>query len=371
MHFQHCRRKRNEVYILAYDEIYNELKSKMGDDPAANEAMLRKEAERFIREKNNDGTAAAGNLIMENMPEEKRNEIIRITHIDGIRLDRYYNNIDKLVDERNITEAKVLAEKLYKKITVEFKETEKERFVSLRNPFEENLFQLLFKQEKTLTRAPYDFARYITTYAYILTELGSPLDAIPVLQKAIEFNPVDCGPKFELAEVYKRLKNKKRLIEITIETLKVASSPAAIARCYANMGYSLTDFQEFDDAAAFYTASVMAYPDPAIPMEMQHLADLKGSPVQYVGREKIEEILEKYGMEFGPNQDVISVAAQLASYYLGRKDLYNALNAMKLTYGLTGDENLKEMILKYEPIVRGDKPGKSGITQTVNENPEE
>lgn len=341
---------------MAYNDIYNELKSKMGEDKAANEAMLRKEAERFIREKNNDGIAAAGDLIMENMPEEKRNEIIRITHIDGIRLDQYYDKIDKLVDERNITEAKVLAEKLYKKITVEFKETEKERFVSLRNPFEENLFQLMYKTDKTLTRAPYDFARYITTYAYILTEAGSPLDAIPVLQKAIEFNPVDCGPKFELAEVYKRLKNKKRLIEITQETLKVASSPNAIARCYANMGYILTDFQAFDDAAAFYTASVMAAPNPSIPLEMQHLADLKGSPVRYIGREKMEEIMQKYDIKFGPDPQVVTVAAQLSSYYLGKDDIPNALRTLKITYGLTNDENIKNIILKYEPIKKEDAP---------------
>lgn len=63
----------------------------------------------------------------------------------------------------------------------------------------------------------------------------------------------------------------------------------------------------------------MTAPHPAIPMEMQHLADLKGSPVQYVGLEKVKEILDKYGMGFGPNPDVINVAAQLASYYLGKR----------------------------------------------------
>ena len=105
-------------------------------------------------------------------------------------------------------------------------------------------------------------------------------------------------------------------------------------------------------------------------MEMQHLADLKGSPVQYVGLEKIKDVLGKYGMEFGPNQDVISVAAQLASYYLGKKDLYNALNAMKLTYGLTRDEKLKEIILKYEPPKENSSNDKPDITQTVNEKPE-
>lgn len=355
---------------MAYDEIYNELKSKMGDDPFANEDMLRSEAERFIREKNTDGVNAAGALIIENMPEDKRNEIIRVTHIDGVRLDEYYDKIDKLVTERNITEAKVLAEKLYKKINVEFKETDKERFVCLRNPFEDNLFQLMYKPEKKLSRAPFDFARYITTYGYILTEAGSPLDAIPVLQKAIEYNPVDCGPRFELAEVYKRLKNKKRLIELTAETLKIASAPQALARCYANMGYILTDFAEYDDAVAFYTASVMAAPDPAIPLEMQHLANLKGSPVQYVGKEKIEEVLEKYGMRFGPEPAVVNVAAELAAYYIGRKDLYNGLKAMKLTYGLTGDENIKKMILKYEPVVNPRKGEKPNITRTVNEDPE-
>ena len=356
---------------MAYDEIYNELKGKMTDDKAANEAMLKQEFERFLREKNDDATSAAADLIMENMPEEKRDEIIRITHIDGVSLEEYYEKIDKLLDERNINDAKILAEKLYKKITVDFKETENERFVSFRNPFEDNLYQVLFKPDKTLTRTPYDFPKFITTYAYILTEAGSPYDAIPVLEKAMEYNPVDCGPKFELAEVYKRLKNKKRLIEITAETLRVASSPQAIARCYANMGYMLTDFGEYDDAVAFYTASVMADAHPSIPMEMQHLADLKGSPIQYVGREKINEVFEKYDMTFGPNQEVVNVAAQLGAYYLGQKNIKYALNAMKITYGLTRDQELRKIILKYEGVVFPERTQKPDITQTVNENPEE
>ncbi|MBR3759894.1 MAG: tetratricopeptide repeat protein [Ruminococcus sp.] len=356
---------------MAYDEIYNELKEKMTDDKAANEAMLKKEFERFLNERNDNGTNAAAKLIMENMPEDMRDEILRITHIDGIGLEEYYGKIDKLIDEHNINEAKILAEKLYKKIILDFKETEKEKFVSFRNPFEDNLCQTLFKSEKTLTRTPFDFPKFITTYAYILTEAGSPYDAIPVLQKAMEYNPVDCGPKFELAEVYKKLRNKKRLIELTIETLRVASSPQAIARCYANMGYILTDFGEFDDAVAFYTASAMADPNPAIPREMQHLADLKGSPIQYVGREKIKEVLEKYDMTFGPNQEVVNVAAQLAAYYLGQKNIKYALNAMKITYGLTRDQELRKVILKYEGVVFPEDTKKPDITQTVNENPEE
>ena len=334
---------------MTYDEILEQLRGKLGEDREQNYEILRKEAEKFAADGNKDGFEAANVLMIENMPESRRNEINRITHVDGIRLDKLYEQITGLINEKKYVEAKPLAERLYKKITVEFKETDDVKYVSLRNPFEDNLYQLLFKPEKTLTRTPFDFSKYITAYAYLLFETGSPLDAIPVLERAIEFNPVDCGPKFELAEVYKLLKNKRRLQEVTQETLKVASSPAAIARCYANMGYSLTDAQEYEDAAAFYVASVMMAPNPAIPMEMQHLADLKGSPIIRPEHDAVVETLKEYDMDLGPNQDVVKVAAELSSYYLQNNDIPNALNAMKITYNLTLDERVKQLILKYDP----------------------
>lgn len=359
---------------MSYDEIIEELRSKLGDSPRENDKMLRKEAERFAKEKNDDGVKAASALLVENMPEEEREEIKRITHIDGVRLDKMHSQILEFIDKHSAIEAKPLAEKLYKKITVEFKETEKAKFVSLRNPFEDNLCQILFKQDKVLNRTPFDFATYITTYAYIITETGSPFDAIPVLKKAMEYNPVDCGPKFELAEVYKLLQNKKRLLEITRETIKVASSPVALARCYANVGYALTDSQDYDDAAAFYTASVMMAPHPAIPHEMRNLAQLKGTPLKVFNREQIIAVFKKYDIEFGPNVEVIKVASNLASYYLAERDIPNALKALKITYSLTGDENVKKIILKYEPesakdFVPSDE-GRPNITKTVNENPQ-
>ncbi|MDE5770851.1 MAG: tetratricopeptide repeat protein [Ruminococcus sp.] len=357
---------------MSYDEILKELRSKLGDSPEENDKMLREEAEKFAKENNHDGVKAASELLTENMSEEQRDEIRRIIHIDGVRLDKMHNQIIELINKHSAIEAKPLAEKLYKKITVEFKEGEKAKFVSLRNPFEDNLCQILFKQDKILNRTPFDFATYITTYAYIITETGSPFDAIPVLKKAMEYNPVDCGPKFELAEVYKLLKNKKRLLEITRDTIKVASSPVALARCYANVGYILTDFQEYDDAAAFYTASVMMAPNPAIPHEMRNAAQLKGTPLKVFNHEQIIAVFKKYDIEFGPNPEVIKVASQLASYYLGERDIPNALKALKITYNLTRDEKVKNIILKYEPETAKDfvpvNEGRPNITKTVNEN---
>ncbi|MDE6833415.1 MAG: tetratricopeptide repeat protein [Ruminococcus sp.] len=357
---------------MSYDEILAELRSKLTDDSKANDTFLRKEAERFARIGNMDGVKACGNLLVENMPEEEVEEINRIIHLDGETLDVVHRKIVELIEKHDSIGAKPIAERLYKKITVEFKETDKVKFISTRNPFEDNLLQILFKQDKALHRTPFDLASYITTYAYILTETGSPYDAIPVLKRAIEFNPVDCGPMFELAEVYKLLQNRKRLLEITRDTIKVASSPAGLARCYANMGYMLTDSGDYDDASGFYQASTMMYPHKMIPYEMRHLSQLKGTPLRQYTSEEIIKIFAKYEMKFGFNPEVVRVASELAIHYLSDKDIPNALYALKMTYNMTRDENIKNIILKYEPQAEKKPPvsedGNPDIKITVNNN---
>lgn len=365
---------------MSYNDILNELRAKMtSDDHKVNAEILRSEGRVFAKEGNADGLRAVGELILEIMPEEEKEEIRRLTHLEGKRLDEYYKDILRLINEKDYIKAKTLCEKLYGKITEEYAETETNIFVSLRNPFEDALYHELHKPEKTVSRTPFDFAAYISTYAYVLIESGSTLEAIPVLRKAEEFNPVDCGPKFELAEVYKLLKNKKKLIEVTQETLKVASSPAAIARCYANMGYICVETRDLEDAVAFYTASVMFAPHPAIPHELRGISQMMNKPITKPTHEEIKAVMKKYDIEFGPDRDLISVAAQLSSHFLMTKDIPNALNALKLLYNITLDEKIKETILKYEPDARMAAPDgspyseneKPNITRTVNENPEQ
>lgn len=362
---------------MEYKDIIAELRKKLGSSPEENDKILKAEGEKFAHAGDLDSLKAVGELLLENMPEEQRNEVIRLTHIDGMRLDEMYNKIVGLINEKKPLDAIPLAERLYKKITLEFAETDKIKYVSLRNPFEDNLCQTLFKTDKTLKRTPFDFAAYITTYAYLLIETGANIDAIPILERAIEYNPVDVGAKFELTEVYKLIRNKKMVLEMTRQTLAIASSPVAIARCYENVGYILTDFGEYEDAIIFYVASTMFHANQAVSLEMQHVADLKGSPAVMPSREQILKTMKKYDINFGVDKRVIETAAQLATYYLGRKDIPNALNALKIMYVLTLDEEIKKLIIQLDPksarrpSEEEAKENRAGIQKTDNPNPQE
>lgn len=337
---------------MTHTEIIAELRKEFTGDYNKDSEYLRKKGDEYGNAGNSEGVGAVGELMLEIMPEEDKQEILNLTHIDGVRLDKYHEEISKLISDKNLIEAKNRAEKLYNKIMDIYKETDKAKFVSFRNPFEDNLAQYLFKTDKTLNRAPFDFAVFLTTYAFILVETSSPINAVPILEQAIAFNPVDCGPRFELAEVYKLMKNKNKLIEVTKETLHVASSPIAIARCYANMGYLCVDLHELDDAVNFYTASATFAPHPAIPLELKAIANMKGGPLATPTHEEIIATMKKYDIPFGPDKDVISVAAQLAGTFLLNKDMKNAIMSLKLLYNLTQDEQIKDMILKYDPSAR-------------------
>ena len=360
---------------MAYNDILNELRGKLGDSKEENEKFLKAEGERFAKEGSYDGVKAVGELLLELMPDDRRDEVSRLTHLDGMLLEDYYLEIVRLMDEKNMMDAKVKAEKLYKKILMDYSETDSAIFVSLKNPMEDNLFRLLYPTEKTVNRAPFDFAQYITAYGYILVDTGSAFDAIPILEKAIQFNPVDPNPRFELAEVYKLIKNSKQLLQTTRDTMKIAASPVHIARCYANVGYCLTDMGEYEDAVIFYTASAMFAPNPAIPHELHGLRDRIGYDLGVPSRDKVIATMEKYDIPYGPDENVIAVAAQLSNDFLKKGDIRNALQALKITYNLTRDENIRKLILQYQPDAPIAFPGqavnKPNIQQTVNNAPEE
>ena len=150
------------------NDILKELRAKLGDSPEENEKMLKAEAEKFANEGNTDGVNAVGELLLEMMPDDRKKEIERLTHLDGLRLDEYHQKIVDLIEAKKALQALPLAEKLYNKITTEYAHTEKAKFVSLRNPFEDNLCQTIFKDDRILNRTPFDFSSYITTYAYLL-----------------------------------------------------------------------------------------------------------------------------------------------------------------------------------------------------------
>ena len=316
---------------MTSNEIKKSIRKQLTGDFEKDKQFLSDKSEEYMKENDEEGISAVIDLLSEIMPEEYQKSIMRIMYINGKRLDKVYADIiEMLKSKQNLENALKLAEELYSKITEGFTESDTTKFVSLRNSFEDNLYQIVFKPEKTLNRTPFDFSRMITAYGYILVEYREFEKAVEVLKKAIEYNPVDCGPKFELAEIYKLQKDKDKIIEITKETLKVASSPATIARCYTNLGYMCVDLKEYDDAVAFYYASILFYPYSAVKAELRNISMITGQRLTPPDDDAVQKTFEKYGIPYGPDKTVIEVSALLSQQSLMNNNTKDALIYLKI-----------------------------------------
>lgn len=295
------------------NERIEQIRARMTGDRAQDIAILEEEIRRIETEGGNQAIAEELLQIAYGMiPPEDQEYLQKALFIDGKRLNQVYAETRTLMQQGNTAEAIKLSRALYEHILMHFRESDQERFFSFRNPFESNLYHIMYHPTKKLLKAPFDFSLYIGAHAYNLIETRRAPEAIPVLKEAIRYNPVNPDPRFELAEVYKALGQPENLLETICDTLPLCTSAYAIARCYANLGFWAVEIKDYDSAVRFYYESLNFADHPAIPGELKHIEVVSGKPLVPPTKEMINAAFAKYEIYHGPGQEVLHVARSLA-----------------------------------------------------------
>ena len=281
------------------------------------------------------------------MPEDKKAYLRETMFIGDKRLDQVFNDANELFKEGKLEESAELMKKIEEKADIYAKNPENSNNFSFRNRFDEYLYRELFKPEKNFYRTPYDICMYLNAYGYVLVELGRAEEAEAVLEKAIRFNPVNIGPRFELTESYKLRKLPAKLLASVKETLPIASSPEEIARCYCDLGYYCIEIKDYDSAVAFYYASMLYARNENVIGEIQHIAMLKGKQVEPPTKSDIENAFKKYHIKEGANPVVINMAYSLGEYCVEHNaHPQESLYYYSIAYNLTRDEEIKKKLDK-------------------------
>lgn len=283
------------------------------------------------------------------LPDEKKERLAKMLYIEGKRMDKVFAEALELVNQKKTKEALKLTEALYTKICINFRETEEEMYLSLRNTLEHQLYLVFYSPSKKLIRAPFDLCAMVMLHGYVLLDLGRAKEAIAVLEDAIRYNPINTDPYFEMAECYKVLKQPEDLLGVTKEILSVATSPVTLSRCYCNLGYYCIETKDYDSAICFYYESLIYADHPGVQAELHHIHTITKKKITPPTRKEVNAAFEKYGMQTGANKDVVSIAAALAKEALEKKDLPNAQFYLLVVYGLTNDPEIKELLQKISP----------------------
>jgi tetratricopeptide (TPR) repeat protein len=332
------------------DEIVTEAKSGLTGEEGVDMLHL----EHIVKEYANTSLgkeveSRMADLAYEILSDEKKEKLSQMIYIDGKRLDAVYAEALALVNDKKIKEAHKLTEALYTKIRINFRETEDQLYLSIRNPLEHQLYLYFYSPSKTLQRAPFDLCAMVMLHGYVLLDLGKAEEAVAVLEDAIRYNPINSDPYFEMAECYKMLKQPEDLLGVTKETISIATSPITLSRCYCNLGYYCIEIKDYDSAVCFYYESLIYADHPGVQAELHHIHTITKKKLTPPTRKEVNAAFEKYGMKSGASEEVTSVTAALAKEALEKKQMSSAQFYLITLYGLTNDPEIKALLEQISP----------------------
>ncbi|MGN1480497.1 hypothetical protein [Porcipelethomonas sp.] len=326
------------------NDIIEEIKKGLTGEPQKDAVYLQEQAIKYKDHENaNEIMKILSDMTFNLLPEDKQELLKKSVFIDGKRIDQVFNEADKLVREKKLEGAVKLIRKIEAQADKYFADNDKCNQFSFRNPFDEYLYTHIYKPEKRYERTPFDFCTYLTSLGYLLVELHRPQEAVPVLEKAIKYNPVNVGPRFELAETFKLLLEPEKLFACVRDTLPIASTPEDIARCYCNLGFYCIEIKDYESAVCFYYESLLYAPNDAVTGELHHVGMLMGKKVAPPTRKEVLDAFEKYKIKNGPDKDLVNIAYSLGEYCVEHNSRpEEALFYYSIVYGLTRDENVKK-----------------------------
>ncbi|MGN0614443.1 MAG: hypothetical protein ACI4JB_11165 [Porcipelethomonas sp.] len=330
------------------NDIIEEIRKNLTGETMADADYLQQQAMKYRDHENAEEILSAiSDMTFDLVPEDKKQYLKETMFIGDKRLDQVFNDANNLFKEGKLEESAELMKRIEERADAFRKNPQNQSMYSFRNRFDEYLFMELYKPKEQFARTPYDICTYLTAYGYILVEMRKPEEAVGVLEKAISFNPVNIGPRFELAETYKMLHQPAKLLYTIKETLPITSSPEEIARCYCNLGYYCIDIKDYDSAVAFYYASMLYFPNERVTGEIQHIAMLKGKQVDPPAKADIEKAFAKYNIKEGPNMVVVNMAYSLGEYCVEHNaHPQESLFYYSIAYNLTREEKIKKKLDK-------------------------
>ena len=334
---------------MASKEILEKIREQLTGDTDKDMKYLTSEAEKYMEDKTGDSediVAGISDMMFEITPDSKKNVIREKMFIGNRRMDRIYQEAEKLTSDRKTEEALKLTTQLYDKIKAVYRETEEAKYMSFRNPLEHQLYLFIYAASKRLDRPPFDLSKYILLHAYNLVEAHKPAEAVKALNDAIRYNPVNPEPYFELAECYKLLMEPSKLLQVTKETLMISTTPYALSRCYTNLGYYCVEKHDYDSAVCFYYESLIFANNPAVQGELQNISSITGKKIVPPIRKEVEAAFKKYDLTIGADKDVLNVVAALAQEAIKGSDKELARFYLITLYGLTRDPEVGDMLDK-------------------------
>lgn len=210
-----------------------------------------------------------------------------------------------------------------------------------------------------------------------LRDVGEPLDrlygdlalanvhagdydaAMSALKSAIRWNPMDCGSRLNLADLYRVAGDMQEYLALTYGVFERASDARHLARAFVNFsGWFQASEKPRTAAAALRAARALDVRDPSVDAALDQAAGTERDP-DLVSDDEVEALLAEEGLPDGANADIAVCLLMCASdaAAAGARDV--AANLTLRARDLVGEAAAKALLelIRESDAVEGDADG--------------
>jgi tetratricopeptide (TPR) repeat protein len=182
---------------------------------------------------------------------------------------------------------------------------------------------------------------------------GQTDDAKAALERALQWNPVDCESLLALIEIYKKMGDLEKCWELTDETYDLSNTRALLARYYRNLGYYYLENYQPDLAEALYLYSERYYPTESARRELAFLSEALKRATPVYTDEQLIGILEEHDIPREASDEMLALTMRAAEDCRKNKRYREAGECYRMVYDLTGDPEAGEKLASMERQEKG------------------
>lgn len=210
-----------------------------------------------------------------------------------------------------------------------------------------------------------------------LRDVGEPLDrlygdlalanvhagdydaAMSALKSAIRWNPMDCGSRLNLADLYRVAGDMREYLALTYSVFERASDARHLARAFVNFsGWFQASEKPRTAAAALRAARALDVRDSSVDAALDQAAGTERDP-DLVSDDEVEALLAEEGLPDGANADIAVCLLMCASdaAAAGARDV--AANLTLRARDLVGEAAAKALLelIRESDAAEGDADG--------------
>lgn len=333
-----------------FDSIMHKITGGLSGDSATDIAYLKGQMEEYKNhELGKEIIRACARLMYDLIPEDKKKELERAINNDASGTEATLEEVRFNIYKKDFNKALRIMEALVTKIEAlnAFEDDAVSEYHDFEEWFEEILYQYRSKTEKDLRRAQIPYREIYLLYGALLVELKRIPEAREALKKGLRWNPVCFRMMSEYIETYKMTGDLEQFIVLTKEAFKIAFRSTDLARCYRNFGYYFVEKKLWSEAIACNLLSLQYDNESkAAQSELYYINSATDGEIAEPSLDQVKEYSEKYGFPMGPDRDILGLSYAYGKHFLEENEPNAARYFLSITYDLTGDSDIKEIIEK-------------------------